>query len=85
MLGTTQDITERKKNEEELVLAQKKFQAIFDNTAEDLSKYNGWKVHYGQFCYGKNPWLQIRGRAFTFCYGYWHPGLCKFGGPAKNV
>ncbi|MGB3154095.1 MAG: PAS domain S-box protein [Chitinophagaceae bacterium] len=36
MLGTTQDITERKKNEEELVLAQKKFQAIFDNTAEGI-------------------------------------------------
>jgi len=36
MFGTTQDISERKKAEQELLLAQKKFQAIFDNTADGI-------------------------------------------------
>lgn len=36
MFGTTQDISERKKAEIELVLAQKKYQAIFDNTADGI-------------------------------------------------
>lgn len=36
MFGTTQDISERKKTEWELVQAQKKFQVIFDNTADGI-------------------------------------------------
>ncbi len=36
MFGTTQDITDRKKTEEELQLVQKKFQQIFDNTADGI-------------------------------------------------
>ena len=36
MFGTTQDITERKKTEVELFLIQKKFQQIFDNTADGI-------------------------------------------------
>ncbi|MGQ0739969.1 MAG: PAS domain-containing protein [Bacteroidota bacterium] len=36
MFGTTQDISERKKAEAELLIAQKKFQAIFDNTADGI-------------------------------------------------
>ncbi len=36
MFGTTQDITERKKAEEELVAVQKKIQAIFDNSADGI-------------------------------------------------
>jgi PAS domain S-box-containing protein len=36
MFGTTQDITERKKAEEELVAAQKKIQAVFDNSADGV-------------------------------------------------
>lgn len=36
MFGTTQDISERKKAEEELMLVQKKFEAIFDNTADGI-------------------------------------------------
>jgi PAS domain S-box-containing protein len=36
MFGTTQDITERKKTEEELLLTQKRFQQIFDNTADGI-------------------------------------------------
>lgn len=36
MFGTTQDITEQKKVEQQLVQAQKKFQAIFDNTADGI-------------------------------------------------
>ena len=35
-LGMFTDITERKKADEELVMAQKKFQAIFDNTADGI-------------------------------------------------
>jgi len=34
--GTIKDVTERKKAEEELVLAQRKFQEIFDNTADGI-------------------------------------------------
>ncbi len=36
MFGTSQDITERKKAEEEMILAQKKFQTIFYNTADGI-------------------------------------------------
>ncbi len=36
MFGTTQDITDRKRAEEELLLVQKKFQTIFDNTADGI-------------------------------------------------
>lgn len=36
MFGTTQDITERKKAQDDLLLAQKKYQVIFDNTAEGI-------------------------------------------------
>ncbi|MBI5858716.1 MAG: PAS domain S-box protein [Sphingobacteriales bacterium] len=36
MFGTTQDITEQKKTEQELKLTQQKFQAIFDNTADGI-------------------------------------------------
>lgn len=36
MFGTTQDITERKKTEMELLLTQKKIQTIFDNTADGI-------------------------------------------------
>ena len=36
MFGTTQDITERKVVEKELLLTQKKFQTIFDNTADGI-------------------------------------------------
>lgn len=36
MFGTTQDISEQKKTEKELILAQQKFQAIFDNTADGI-------------------------------------------------
>ncbi|HMK24854.1 MAG TPA: PAS domain S-box protein [Chitinophagaceae bacterium] len=35
-LGMFTDITERKKNDEELIEAQNKFQAIFDNTADGI-------------------------------------------------
>lgn len=36
MFGTSQDITDRKKVEQELLHTQKKFQAIFDNTADGI-------------------------------------------------
>ena len=36
MFGTTQDISDRKKTEEELQIAQKKFKAIFDHTANGI-------------------------------------------------
>lgn len=36
MFGTTQDITAQKKAEKELLEAQQKFQAIFDNTADGI-------------------------------------------------
>jgi len=36
MFGTTQDITERKKTETEFIEAQKKFHAIFENTADGI-------------------------------------------------
>ena len=36
MIGTTQDITEQKKAEEELESTKKKFQAIFDNAADGI-------------------------------------------------
>ncbi len=36
MFGTTQDISERKKIEKELLLTQKKYEAIFDNTADGI-------------------------------------------------
>ncbi|MDZ4809774.1 MAG: PAS domain S-box protein [Bacteroidota bacterium] len=36
MFGTTQDITERKKAEQELIAAQKKIQAVFDNSADGV-------------------------------------------------
>lgn len=36
MFGTTQDITERKKAEQELLLTRQRFQTIFDNTADGI-------------------------------------------------
>jgi PAS domain S-box-containing protein len=36
MFGTTQDVTERKIAEKELQIAQQKFRAIFDNTADGI-------------------------------------------------